>query len=443
MQGMTGRALGRYRLDRLLGAGGMGEVYVAHDTATGRPVAVKLLAGVRNHPELVERLRNEARIQARLYHPNIATLLELFETSLGPCLVMEYVGGPALAEALARLPADDWRSKLRLVAEIARGVGYLHARGIVHRDIKPDNIRLDENGTPRLLDFGIARDGASPGLTMAGNVVGTLQYMAPETLETGRADTRSDVWALGIMLHEVLSGRLPYQFASLGELLGQIRKGGMRPAEGAMRHMPPGVERLIGACLESNPKRRPADAGVVAAALDDLTGAAGTHAPSAKSAPRRALAESMTLMRRPLLRGGMAVAVGLVVVVAALMLVQRDASAPVEQAADPVAALDQQQPSFGGSGTSISAHAPEPIVTPALSPFGSATDEAAETYRVVVEGHSGKYEVWRDGRLLGSTPLAIAEPFGTRMRLECRRDQRVVDVLEFDVGLRNVYPCKN
>ena len=189
----------------------MGTVYRARDPVLDRPVALKTIsAELAANPEFLGRFHREARAAARLTHPNIVTIYELGDVSGTPYIAMELLEGLDLVEAMSpadRLPVDD---KLRIMVEVCRGLDYAHKRGVIHRDVKPANVRLLADGTVKLLDFGIARLGEST-LTQTGILLGTPSYLAPEVVSGGRVDLRADMWAVGIILYELLSGQRPFQ----------------------------------------------------------------------------------------------------------------------------------------------------------------------------------------------------------------------------------------
>jgi eukaryotic-like serine/threonine-protein kinase len=252
------QTIGEYRLTELLGVGGMGEVYRAVHVKIQRVVAIKLLKNVSG--PLIERSINEARIQAGLQHPNIATLYDFLEWEGQPCLILEYVDGQTLAEQLEQRGRLAPAEALTIFQAIVEAVAYLHRHGIIHRDIKANNIKLSSNGAVKLLDFGIAKDSTAPRLTMAGHVVGTLFCLAPEQLE-GKADARSDVWALGILLYQMVTGRLPFEPPTLEKLYEQIKKGSYPAAACFNPAVPRELETLIAHCLKKRPAERPASAG--------------------------------------------------------------------------------------------------------------------------------------------------------------------------------------
>lgn len=209
------RWIGDYRLLRLLGDGGMGRVWLAQQTRPQRNVALKVVA--RATPELAARLRREIEALAALEHPNIARMYAAGEAAMDevvlPWLAMEYVQGTDLLQYV-QSRRSDLSVRLRLLVEVTRAVEYAHQQGIIHRDLKPGNILVDEDGHPRILDFGIAwRHGQSdPALTLAGQVLGTVPYISPEQLVRGdrSADVRSDVYSLGVIAYELIGGSLPH-----------------------------------------------------------------------------------------------------------------------------------------------------------------------------------------------------------------------------------------
>lgn len=252
------RTVGAYRLVDLLGRGGMGEVYRAVHMPTGRLVAVKLLT--QSSAEIVQRFANEARLQASLAHPNIARVEAFFEADGRPCLAMEYVDGETLADRIKARGRLAPRDAFPLFRAVVAATAHLHSAGIVHRALKPTNVRIASGGEVKLLDFGVAKGGSSPALTRVGSVVGTPLYLSPEQLRSGAAAPASDVWALGVVFYEMLAGRVPFEAATFPELWARVEQGTFAPlAPGE-----PGESRLVGhanaliaACLASAPEARP------------------------------------------------------------------------------------------------------------------------------------------------------------------------------------------
>jgi serine/threonine-protein kinase len=245
-----------YRIVDVIGEGGMGRVYRALQTARNRVVAVKVLTS--SDPKAVQRAINEARIQQGLRHPNIVEFYEQVEWDKRPCLVMEYVEGVTLAEQLRQRGAMPVAQALAVFSQIVSAVAYIHDHDIIHRDIKAANIRLTADGRAKLLDFGIAKNDFTPQLTQTGFVVGTVEYLAPEQINSGKADERSDIWALGILLYEMLTGNVPFTAKTFGTLYQQINRASFTlPAE---LHVPRNVAKLIARCLKKDPADRFQDA---------------------------------------------------------------------------------------------------------------------------------------------------------------------------------------
>ncbi len=241
-----------YRIVDIIGEGGMGRVYRALQTARNRVVAIKVLTA--SDSIAVQRAINEARIQQGLQHPNIVEFYEQIEWDARPCLVMEYVEGVTLAEQLRHHGAMPMATALSVLSQIVSAVAYLHEHDIIHRDIKASNIRLTPDGGAKLLDFGIAKNEFTPQLTQTGFVVGTVEYLAPEQINSGKADERSDIWALGILLFEMLTGSVPFTANTFGTLYQQINRASFTlPSES---HVPRAVAKLITRCLKKDPAER-------------------------------------------------------------------------------------------------------------------------------------------------------------------------------------------
>ena len=209
---MIGTVLsGRYRLEAKLGSGGMSTVYLARDTTLDRSVAVKVMhREMSEQPDQLERFRQEARAVAKLSHPNIVSVIDAGEDGGFPYIVFEYVEGETLKQRIARVGPLDAQEALAYAIEIARGLTVAHARNMVHRDIKPQNVLIDPAGRAKLTDFGISRQLEQDGMTATGRVLGTTDYVAPEQAMGRGADQRSDVYSLGVVLYEMLIGQVPF-----------------------------------------------------------------------------------------------------------------------------------------------------------------------------------------------------------------------------------------
>jgi serine/threonine protein kinase len=203
--------LGRYELGRLLGAGGMAEVYEGHDRLLARRVAIKiLLAQYAHDPAFLARFRREAQAAASLSHPNIVGVYDTGSEADTWFIVMEYVDGRTLKDIIRAEGALYWARAAEVAADVAGALAVAHARGIVHRDVKPGNVMLTTEGKVKVMDFGIARASAVPSITQTSAVVGTAQYIAPEQAQGLEVDARSDVYALGCCLYEMVTGQVPF-----------------------------------------------------------------------------------------------------------------------------------------------------------------------------------------------------------------------------------------
>lgn len=266
----AGTTLGRYQLRSQLGAGGMGEVWRAHDANLDREVAIKLLApGTLAGDDTQARFRREALTLSRLSHAGIATVFDFDAHEGTPFLVMELVTGGTLEARIAEgpMPVDEVRT---LGAAIADALHDAHANSIVHRDLKPGNVMLTQTGQPKILDFGIAmllNEAGASKLTRTGMILGSLPYMAPEQL-TGDADSPlTDVYALGVLLFEMLTGRRPFVKERAEALMFEIFGSAAPTVQSLRPEIPDDLDRLVMACLSKEPSARPGSAAAVGHAL--------------------------------------------------------------------------------------------------------------------------------------------------------------------------------
>ena len=248
--------IGEYRITGFLGAGGMGEVYQAEHSRLGRAAAVKVLTHTTGSDGLLERFFNEARIQSSLRHPNVATLYDFTEVQGQPCIIMEYIDGQTLSERIRPSGPMPLAEIVYVFQAIVEAIAYIHDNGVVHRDIKSNNIKVSSSGEVKLLDFGIAKSEASQQLTATGSVIGTLEYLSPEQLMGGVADARADIWALGVLLYEMSVGRVPFEAITIGELCRKIQKVEYTPAAVLNPAVPREVATIINRCLRKNPTDR-------------------------------------------------------------------------------------------------------------------------------------------------------------------------------------------
>ena len=257
---------GRYRLDELLGRGGMSEVWSATDLELGRRVALKLLAPHEDNA----RFEREARAVAALGHPNVTQLYDYGESDGRPFMVLEYLAGGSLEELLRANGALADADTHRIAAEVAAGLAHAHGRGVVHRDLKPSNVLFDDEGRAKLADFGIARMAAGEGtLTEAGTVLGTAAYISPEQAAGLPATPASDVYSFGVLLFRMLTGTLPFVSEDPLALVVAHRDEPPPLVTELRPDAPPALAATADAALAKDPSTRPADG---AALLDGLVG---------------------------------------------------------------------------------------------------------------------------------------------------------------------------
>jgi serine/threonine-protein kinase len=269
MTSRTGR-IGKFELIRPLGEGAMGEVFLARDTIIGREVAIKTI-----HPEALtapdaqERFYREAQAAGRLNHPNLVTIHEFGEDRGTLYMAMEYVSGEDLASAI-RSGELQPRAVLELLAQVCDGLAYAHNRGILHRDIKPSNIRIAKisgRSSAKILDFGIARQAGSE-LTGAGALLGTFGYMAPEYIQSGKPDARVDIFAVGVILYEALTGRAPFEGDTAAAVLQRMATEEPAPLDMAsLSSISPAIQGVLDKALAKDPARRFASAEALGTAL--------------------------------------------------------------------------------------------------------------------------------------------------------------------------------
>jgi eukaryotic-like serine/threonine-protein kinase len=249
----------RYEVVGLLGEGGMGRVYRAHDPRLQRAVAIKILSRAHAHGKRFER---EAQLMARVDHPNICRVYETGEIGGEPYLAMRLLEGSTLLEVGDEL---DVAVKARIIETVAEAVHAAHALGLVHRDLKPSNIML-EGDTPYVMDFGLAREISASGLTVTGEVLGTPPFMAPEQARAAAVDARTDVYGLGATLYFLLAGRPPFE-GTVGEILSKVLEAEAPAVRSADPTLPAALETIVACCLEKDPERRYPSAAALAADL--------------------------------------------------------------------------------------------------------------------------------------------------------------------------------
>jgi beta-lactam-binding protein with PASTA domain/tRNA A-37 threonylcarbamoyl transferase component Bud32 len=261
---LIGRTLdGRYRVLRRLADGGMATVYLAIDERLDREVALKVMRPHLVHDEtFVDRFRREARSSASLSHPNVVAVFDQGEDDGNVFLAMEYVPGQTLRDVLRTEGALSPRAALDVLEPVLLALAEAHATGLIHRDVKPENVILNTNGTVKVADFGLARAVSSHTVTSSsGLLLGTVAYLSPEQVETGVADARSDVYAAGLMLFEMLTGTKAFTGETAIHVAYQHVHGGVPVPSSRVPELPPALDDLVAVATARNPDERPADAG--------------------------------------------------------------------------------------------------------------------------------------------------------------------------------------
>ena len=275
----TTKIAGRYRLERRLGIGGMSTVQLAFDERLQRYVAVKLLAEhLAEDESFVSRFRREALAAARLVHPNIVQVFDFGfdESAQQHFIVMEHVSGQSCAELLRDRGHLDVDQAVSIITQACRGLDYAHRNGVVHRDVKPGNLLVSDTGVVKLADFGIARATDQSSITQVGSVLGTAAYLAPEQARGEEAGPRADIYSLGVVSYQLLSGRLPYEANSLSELALRQQRESPPPLNRLNPAVRPELARVVATALEIDQEARPVDGLALAEAIQ--AGAKGVDA---------------------------------------------------------------------------------------------------------------------------------------------------------------------
>lgn len=423
----TNQSIGEYRIVDFLGAGGMGEVYRAIHSKIGRVAAVKVLTQATQSSGFVERFFNEARIQASLQHPNIATLYDFMEVSGQPCIIMEYIDGQTISERISAYGAPLPLSETVYVFEkVCEAIEYIHRHGIIHRDIKSNNIKISSQGQVKLLDFGIAKGQTSQQLTQVGSVIGTLQYLAPELIRGGTADERGDIWALGVLLYEMVAGRVPFEATTVGDLCDKIDRVSYVPPAQLNPGTPPAVVRIIARCLKKNPAERYRNASELLADAKNLAAAVSKPGPSPtvdEAVTEYVEAKTGDSSRVPLFVGaGVGVLVLLVFGAIALFALWPSSN-------------DNTPPSNNASVVTKGDDVKKGLKS---EPTPTATHDLSERVVeiTVTDGHA---DVYRGEEKLGTTPYQVHGRLGEQVDLTLRREGYKDEHIHFDIGEKKAY----
>jgi serine/threonine-protein kinase len=277
----SGRKIASYEIEDELGQGGMGVVYLARPPSLERRVVLKTLRrDLAEDPTSEERFTREAQAAAGVHHPNVVVVYDCFSWRNERFIAQEHVDGKDVATVLEQVGRFDARVVGLVALEVARGLEEIHAHGIVHRDLKPANILLGRAGETKIADFGIALDAKGSALTQTGHSIGTPLYMSPEQLRSARVDARSDHFSLGVVLYEMLTGKLPFaeEGAAGDGLVERIEAGRRAPLRKHAPKTPRALARIVERCLHAKPKRRFATTTELRRALERLLGSPSAEA---------------------------------------------------------------------------------------------------------------------------------------------------------------------
>jgi len=433
--------VGRYRPVGVLGRGSMGRVYLAHDPNTDRRVALKVASSADElesdaTAQARERFLTEARAAGRLAHPGIVPVYDadVDAESGHPYLAMEWIDGPTLSRLLKERGPLPWRQAVALVAEVAEALDHAHARGIVHRDVKPGNVMIDPSGRARVTDFGIARIG-DESRTLPGEVLGTPNFMSPEQLRGERVDGRSDLFSLGSVLYQALTGRPPFAAEHVGAVTHAVAHVEPEPPSSKVEGIPRAVDRVVARALAKDRERRFATGREMADALRALLGEADSG-----FAPDPAARAGASGARRHL---GVAVAIlAIAAGIALVFLLARSRGT----AAAPTRARGSESPPAAevhaiGAGTSTPQPAGAAEIEPATAPSGAVgqapvAGEATLELTFFNRLRGGTLTVWIDGERAWSRELDLPGTSLKRVTGQAIRAEIPVAAGERDVEVR-------
>jgi serine/threonine protein kinase len=304
---------GRYEIIEELGVGGMGKVYRAHDTKLNEEVALKLIKPeIAADKRTVERFHNEIKIARKISHKNVCRTHDLHQEGKTLFLTMEYVRGEDLKSLIHRTKTLSVGTALSIAHQVAEGLGEAHKLGITHRDLKPENIMIDKDGQAKIMDFGIARSLYSGGITAEGGIIGTPEYMSPEQVEGKPADPRADIYSLGIILYEMVTGRAPFEGDTPFSVAYKHRHEAPEEPRKFNPQLPDALNRLILRCMEKNREARYKTAQELLADLEKMESEVPVSAETAPAASRPLISKDITVtfsLRKLIVPGLIALAV--------------------------------------------------------------------------------------------------------------------------------------
>jgi len=409
---------GRYEVEELVGHGGMSSVYKAHDSLLERHVALKVLhEQYAGDEDFVERFKREARLVAQLQHPNIVTVIDRGEEDDRQYIVFEYIEGENLKELVVRRGRLEVREALEIALEVARGLAFAHDNGLIHRDVKPQNVLLNGDGRAKVTDFGIARTLDVDGMTQTGTVLGTSNYIAPEQASGNRVDAHSDVYSLGAVLYELLAGDVPFPGESfVAVALKHVHEAPPNLLD-VRGDIPLRVAAAVDRALEKDPEQRfptmAAFAAELEASLAELDRDDDGDATMVIPAARRAAPPRKQVSHWPLIIGVLAL-LAIAAIVVGLLTV--------------------------GGGTGGTPAALQPAAVTAVTsydPFASDQDEHSELAARATDGNRATYwttEDYRDDTMAGKKGVGVVVDAGTVVSLS--RITLVTDTPGFKAEIR-------
>jgi serine/threonine-protein kinase len=420
----TDQSIGEYRIVDFIGAGGMGEVYRAMHSKIGRIAAVKVLTQATQSGGFVQRFFNEARIQASLQHPNIATLYDFCEVAGQPCIIMEHVDGQTVAERIAAYGPLPLTETVYVFERVCEAIDYIHRNGVIHRDIKSNNIKISSQGQVKLLDFGIAKSQTSQQLTQTGSIIGTLNYLAPELIRGGVADARGDIWALGVLLYEMVTGRVPFAASTIGDLCDKIDRVAYEPPAQINPTVPREVAQIIARCLKRNPAERYSSASELLAdvrRLNALVSNAGLSS-SVSDAATEYIETRSGGSKLPLAIGAVAGLLLVAVFAVLIYALTRPSDTPVapDNSANVPAGANTTKP--GNTARGLAANTARPA---------NNSEPQERTVRVTI--NDGQADVYRGEEKLGTTPYYYHGRLGEHVELTLRREGYKDKPVKFDI----------
>ena len=435
----TNDLIGEYRVTSFLGEGGMGEVYLGVHEKLGRKAAIKILGAASSDESFKTRFFNEARLQASLHHPNIATLYDFKEQDEQLLIFMEFVDGESLDEIIERR-SFTIAETLAVFRSICDAVAYIHKNGIIHRDLKSQNVKVNSAGSVKLLDFGIAKDGSSHGLTQAGGVIGTPNYLSPEQLEGKEATAQADIWALGVLLYEMLTGTLPFKGDSFAQLALGITMAKFTPPEDLNSAVPREVSNVVKKCLKREGTGRFQSVDELIDAVQAASGKGQANTPTVSSTLKQSFGFGAFAKVTP--NGTQQ---------------STDASDTSDNETAAIAGKNSGSPTvyivagagvvfvlmigmvglgvWAMSGNADAAKASVPTErqsTNGASPSSSSLKSATQRVRVDID--EGKAQVIKNGQPIGTTPLDVDVATGDTPSLTLRRDGFEDKTVQLDVG---------